>query len=667
MKLDFSKYRKMNSKQWFVSIIFAILCSILVQLYLSDPAYESLLQVSDYRVGEVVEVSDFEEIDGVYASKVSGGMFCFNPSQEVSGLLIKFKETANHSLRINLFFTLNQKRDVLINTMDAPTDYYYIPLDRENYEMVELQILNLNLDKSKPLLLEGKEDPFLLKVENIFLITDEWSTSTLLLSKISFTTTLFLILCSLCLAILYFSYPSLKKIFFPYIALFLIVFVFLLEKPLIGDDSPVFINLASYYNFIDYVIMRHETWNGRFIIDVLPYFFVHSMEIWAFFTAGIVVLLLYSLEELIPVECKNKREIILLLLCFYPISTIYEVGWVATSVNYLWTATFLCHSFIPLTKQLRGESVSKFTYVASLWSSLYAANHEQGVALMLGFYLVFFLHFTLIHEKINRFLPHFCIGLCSIFYHLTVPANKVRNEKTIENLFPEFESYSLLGQLEMGYTSTILNLFTKNTNYLLILCCLLLFFGFKKVTLQPSIPKKEVTMTIVAQLFLFVPFSFLLLRTSFAGFISKETPILGTLSDKVTLIGSNPSFSNIESFYPLFLLTIVFFSFLLCLFCSIKEIKLALLTVIIPCAGLASRLIVGLTPVIIQDGERTYAYCYFAFLFVILIIYHEIQKISSEKELKCIRYALILLLCSEIVNAAKIDEYLFLLIHAQLS
>lgn len=640
-----------------VSLLFGLIMSFFLQFYLLDPDYDSLRQSHRYSVATVDPKNGFLEENGKYISQYGSGSLDIDGAN-ASAILIEFTEP-NSFPQILQFFTTSvvngePVHDVSFPYLTSNSDFGYLPLEQQDYSEFTVDFfpfwlgaefsdfyLGVNVTRRDPAIYVGAEEQFTLTIENIYLIHDHWSESQLLASKLQASTTILLLLVFAGLALLFFQYQEQGKRFLPYAILILFTFLYLQNSERSGDDAVLFLHMRDSYTLLEYSIMRIQVWNSRFFIEIFPYYLVHCMELWAFLTALLFALYCYSVERIFPPEHLAKRWYLVLLAFYFPIRSIGDVGWVATSTNYFWVVTMLLYQFIPLAYYCRGEKISKFLSISSLIACLYASNHEQGVCVVIGFYLVVFFYLHLQKRKFTPFYPHFIIAIASLIYHIISPANQTRKVTDVRNMFPEFANYSIWDKMEMAFTTTLVEITVNAEIYLYIffissMAILYLRYQHQKITTKEAIISNS-----LAAFSTFFGFGFFSLVQLYFKAGDITIPFLPNYNKIMSNTGLNETLSTFERVYAILLLVLFLFSLLATVFFLFyKELK-GLFALICLCAALASRLIIGLSPGIIHGGDRTYIYFFTAFFVINIMLFDELFPLLPKKVKKILPYCAI--------------------------
>lgn len=75
----------------------------------------------------------------------------------------------------------------------------------------------------------------------------------------------------------------------------------------------------------------------------------------------------------------------IVMTLFIPLKLITSAGYVAGSINYIWTGAMLLTALLPFKKSVTGQAITKVEGVLYLLAALYCSNQEQSMALLITF------------------------------------------------------------------------------------------------------------------------------------------------------------------------------------------------------------------------------------------------------------------------------------------
>lgn len=669
-------WKKYTAKEKIALYIISILSSFMMQLIWNEVDYQGYIEKygTVNPLTPVVHYSPLE--DGGYFLGV--GSMCLLDVSDVTarGVMLEFLEPTDFIYGIDILYEYQAedgqvKKGIISEYFHQCENYLYYPLP--SFEINELEIniyipeemlTKLNVTASEhtdlpqlPTRVPDKD----LYLKNIYSFSEEWTQASKQLTKIHAVDTLLFALLSMALIHSYIYWMDKKQLqlqlFLPFIVLFVLLQVIFMGKHIQGDDYWLFLELKEQYNLWEYSVMRYQIWNSRFFVELFPYLLNDQWALWSVLTGLMAVLLCYCFAQICKPLSFVKNLIIATLFLSYPLNDFLEVGWIATSCNYLWVVALLVYCFYVVYRMGSGEKLRKGEYIISYIACLYATNQEQGAALAVGFYTVFSMYFLWKKIALKPLFPYYMITILNFVNHLVCPANAVRYDKNIPLFFPNFEEVSLLTKLEMGYSSSLTHIFSYNT--LLVECCLYLIIlvaikraatiGKNGIAINED-AKVQVQKSIHPLLYIIFP---LMVIHSFN--ILRGNAVVGLepvryFEEMMTQTGTNPNLFQLETCYPIFVLTFAFVGVLLAVYLSIEDKMIGLFADVVLCAGLCSRIILAFSPLVWIMDLRTYLFFYFAFAFVALLLFGELEKLCNNQEKKIISVTCVCLCAFQVVS-----------------
>lgn len=278
---------------------------------------------------------------------------------------------------------------------------------------------------------------------------------------------------------------KIKKLFesdkLPFIVLFLVMLVATLFKSTTsGDDNTFAIFITGEYDsnitsIFKYWPWRYNSWSSRLIIETVLIFFAKDLPVlWKFVDSFMYVVLAYSLSKLFVKDNKKILNWIIVLLIFcIPFGIFSTAGWMATSLNYLWTVSLGLYALIPIRKTLDSEKIKKYEYVLFILAAIYACNFEQVGLCIAAVYFIFNIFF-IINKNVKKInIVMLIIAILSLVFILVCPGNKVRVKCDTEMYYPDFANFSIFEKLEIGLVTTM-QYYMFNFNIIYFLFTLLL-------------------------------------------------------------------------------------------------------------------------------------------------------------------------------------------------
>ncbi|AEE17876.1 DUF6056 family protein [Treponema brennaborense] len=393
-------------------------------------------------------------------------------------------------------------------------------------------------------------------------------------------------------------------------------------------DDIWFLELSKEYSLTEFLNMRYQTWSSRLIIETVLYFIIqHNQNVWRCCNILSIFLLVYSLQKLCLKETYKKYTWVIALFFYFvfPYKSMGNVGWVTTTVNYLWIAAAGTFALIPikdaLTETGRGQrnAVLKIGYVAA---ALFAANQEQMAALLAGYYLFFIVYITATRKKIPQFLLLLwaCVLVELVFIFLC-PGNRLRYDFELNNWFANYAELSMADKIAMGFLYTMAYYCFCDLNFVFIffsgvLFCTVLIRGN---TRKPQPGKAGNLRKIPYYIAAAIPFCASLLLT----FFSRNSYFKSRFFVK-KLLNTELYFSAGLSAADFALELSFYFLIIICVLIALRYAspckKVFFLCCLIFCAGICSRIILGFSPGIFISHTRTACFCTLS-LFTVMILF----------------------------------------------
>ena len=317
-----------------------------------------------------------------------------------------------------------------------------------------------------------------------------------------------------------------KKHYIPYIIYGLMFGAFILAGyEMFGDDFNVREKLMPDLLQELYRISRsYVGWSSRIFINPPIWLIMHfPIWVWGSITTLLAVYIFWGIDRLLFQNKDMKATyVMLLLLAMLPMEAFCDVGWVVTSMTYIWpfaaaiASCFSIRRFIPASNepsdclQAFGDcregqiprSLGRFKFDAPLlaagsltdgkkikWQqslclclcTIYAANKEELSVMLFLIFGTFFI-ISAKKKKINKtiFLQT-VISLLSLLFHMLSGGNAERYES-----FGKYND-TFYDKLEIGLTQTALRLFLKYDYMCLAFCwvlMLIIFIKYKNVLVR---------------------------------------------------------------------------------------------------------------------------------------------------------------------------------------
>lgn len=413
-----------------------------------------------------------------------------------------------------------------------------------------------------------------------------------------------------------------------------VVYHILMREPQGSDAMWFFSKQLDTYTLKDYLEMRYETWASRMFIEAVLVYISRNILLWKIIDWAFWVFLAWALIRLFP---EDKREsagwMVVGILLVYPIWDLRTAGWIATSVNYTWTlalGAFALHGVADTYYQCVWKSgdkkrISPIMYIIYAIAALYSANMEQMSAVLLAVSGCSILYFISQKIPVKQYISSIIccvISVAEFVFILICPGNAARKSQEIINWMPNFESYSLLDKINMGFMDTMQHLLSSGN---------LMFLAFALVLAILVFLKTKDTVFRFTAVF---PVALNILLVFFRDTLEAYLPTFSKLMEKSAFI-TGKNYHLAANYLPMILYLAVIGCVLISLVVVCESwFELAGQSLLLALA-LATRVIMGFTPTIYISQERTFLYLY------ILLGVSGIWLVLQNKELldegKCYR------------------------------
>lgn len=615
---------KMTVKKKVLLWVMAFLLSFVVQALYLNVNYESIMEKKGGIIGTIGETVGMAEEEGNYQPTSNEAIVHFdwdgNEISQTSQVFLKFWEPVGEELLLTFFYATEGREVRAIDSVEIEVkiedEWGAFPLNKAEYTTFSLYILN------RPDVVLPIECIYLL--EEPVTLLEEWESKISVFSTILFTLLLYGVF------LLIFTYPSFFKEYAGFICLGLFYFYFLSKRPVYFDDVTMFMDESSRYNFWEYTSRRYLGWSSRQVIEAVLYYLVYHRILWAIITTFLCILTCYSMSRFVNEKSEKINWLVTLLFCMYPFNIMAEVGWIATSTNYLWPMAFIMYTMVGVKKCLDGKTLGKGEILLYCMAALYGGNQEQGASLLVGLFFLFFLYFKYKKLAFGQLYPVCVVSGLGFVHHLLCPGNSIRSGLNANVAFPSFDELSLLTKIEMGYSGTFFPLIMEYDAIFTLICILVFFVAAAKQNMK--------VLGCIA-----VPLAVTALFASFSYLLAESQPwIFEMRISGLTKTGTNPDFADPQSLLPLFFITIAFVFLLLGVYLTFEDKVMGLFNVIVLLAGFASRMIMGLSPSIWISGERTFIFMYFCFLVSAIFVYLELEKTKNKQYIQLVQGVIVL-------------------------
>lgn len=381
---------------------------------------------------------------------------------------------------------------------------------------------------------------------------------------------------------------------------------------LLADDNYYKMVVANQYhnNLLAFLKFHYDFWSSRLIIEAVLSILVKYFWLWRILNSLIIVSLIAILNAYFN-PAKNKTFLLfsILLLLLIPSQQLYETGWVATTLNYLWPVTFCLYGFYPIFKKLKDQrTLHLYDYLLTTPLLLFALNQEQVNICYFSFLLCTIVYIFVVHQKVFLLIPQLLISSLQLIFTFTTPGNTKRTAIEAANRFPDFIHYSLFHKIDLGFTAVGRMLFIENDFLITIFLIILVIMVFSK------------TNKISWRCLSLIPVSFNLLFIFFSSPNNKTifNLLVPRFLSKITNTGTGAKLLSPLTWIPDFCFLISILAIVLSLFIIYRDISQKILFSIIFIMGILSKFIMGFSPTVWASGNRTGFITYICLVIILL-------------------------------------------------
>lgn len=243
-----------------------------------------------------------------------------------------------------------------------------------------------------------------------------------------------------------------------YIGYFGIMLSFFMAINVILGDDMTFKNILkdNNYDIIGISINRYFTHESRFLVIGLAYLnLLMPFILWKISNALVYTLIAYFISKLIL-----KKEdmfigsiIVISLIFLFDLQIFQTAGWITTFSVYTYTLLGTLLSLYILKKIANNEKVRKIEYIIYGIITIYAANLEQNLIIIIAFYF-FFSVWMIIKKNINIYpIIMTVLVFLEFIFIITCPGNKQRIIEETRIFFPDYANYHFPQKVDLGLFS----------------------------------------------------------------------------------------------------------------------------------------------------------------------------------------------------------------------
>lgn len=422
---------------------------------------------------------------------------------------------------------------------------------------------------------------------------------------------------------------KLKKILKKYYVLYILygitfgVFVFAAYE-VIGDDVMVREKLMpNLLEELEIIARSYAGWSSRIFINPPIWLIMHfPIWVWGSITTLLAVYIFWAIDRLLFNNADIKATYtVLLLLLLFPMEVLCDVGWVVTSMTYIWPMAAAVCSFFSIRWFLDGKSIKWYHSLFPCLCTIYATNKEELSVMLFLIFGAFFI-ISVKEKKLNiTILLQTVISMGSLLFHMFSGGNAQRYQNI--NKYND----TFYDKLEIGLTQTPLRLFLKYDYMCLVFSIILMFIIFLK---YKNVLVRAVSVVPVA-VWIFGAFGALILS---GGIIDTEAYDTSLFCDELSV--SRGKYTHPMAWIMLLCSIIVMFALVYTAMKCAPDKKTALFSFLLLAAAYGGRATTGFANFGWGLYARTYIFMYYIFVILMAAYIQAIMKGLPDKKTKII-------------------------------
>ena len=239
-----------------------------------------------------------------------------------------------------------------------------------------------------------------------------------------------------------------------YSLFFVFVFLRLFYSYNFFNDDLYFYSHAQEDVWTELLFSRYQNWSSRIIVE---FFALCAMKIplliWEMLYAVFFVFNILAVSYLVGAKELKQKIMVGILLCTVPATFISEAGWVITSVSYVFPLYLGIYGTCSLRDVAEDKNISLGKMVSYVLAVLIAANMEQYCAILTIIFVVALGYYFVIKKRIIPvFMAQIVAIMADIVLFLCSPGNKIRYQMEMNNILPEYETWSFFYKMYKGTT-----------------------------------------------------------------------------------------------------------------------------------------------------------------------------------------------------------------------
>ena len=424
-------------------------------------------------------------------------------------------------------------------------------------------------------------------------------------------------------------------------------------------DDEYFSNILNEKSLIEFVIDFYKNWGSRLGVIIIQPIIEYYSFVFLLLNILINISVMFLMAKVLCLRSVKSHFLLLSLMLMFNIHNMSSAGWMTTMINYLWPISALLLMVISL-KSMYDKTANKWNLLILIPCLFFLGTHEQGVVMLLPMYVVFLSFYFQRYGKLDKTIL-ISVFFCFVFILMILlsPGNAIRAqiEMTHEWSSPLYAGNNLIDKIWLGvirFDALFLAVpqITNHSNFMAVPDHHLTYV-FAIILLMHSFVGRKEGKRILEVMLACVPVVILVgyLLASYNAFF---TFLFAKPGMPYVIDYSNWSFYSPLIFSSLFVVSIVMY-----LYIRFNHTKFILYTCLL-FSGLATQVMMGLSPTIYRSGARTSSFIYFTFVALTMLLFQDMEsQMEDDKQKRHIVYGLLALILMVSLNDC-LESFLFL-------
>lgn len=416
-----------------------------------------------------------------------------------------------------------------------------------------------------------------------------------------------------------------KNTYVPYIALFVVMFLWHLPMTLNISDDANFGTLLAEMNIWSLIKRIYFTGSGKIFSDTAGAVFAYLPSIiWKIIDSIVRVLIAWCMVYVFTDRKALARWIAVIVALLFPKDLLLSAGYCVTSTNYVWPSLAILVALIPMRDSIDGKKSSWTKEIVFMLACLYGANQEQAAAILIAAHIVFMIYGYTKRIKISPFIyVNFIASILMLIVFITSPGFRSKSVLQYNTVaLPYFPVMGVVDKLSLGFSTSVAHFISQINVVFLVFLFVLSVLVIKR--------QENILLKCVGTLPLMVCVSLRFFSKRLDKFFANITNWSFKMVDFLPVNTSN--FDDYKSYVPMAVGIGIICLILICFYLAYGNKIKSLLMMVIFLAGLSSRIVMGFSYTVFGSGNRTFIYAYFALMLLILLMANDVLELWNAKE-----------------------------------